>query len=200
MQAVSVAVVFALVTGLAAGPTSPQAPEKGVDELLEMVEPHVLRKVDFDLCYPSTREEYDALGKNAVVMLIASTVDTVELPLKSAFIETKRGRLALKEIAVFEKQERPSATAPKKTYIEQISFYLLPISAMERDSRLLVDFAVHREAFGIATFTARGGFKSGDVPPFIRGHEHEAPSEPDWRALVELLVREYPAQFGQLSE
>lgn len=57
------------------------------------------RGVDSDICYPATAQEYEALGKNAILMLTSSSVLATELPLRSAYLEVKGVRVPLQRIA-----------------------------------------------------------------------------------------------------
>ena len=46
-----------------------------------------IRSISFDLCLPADGHEYEALGKNAIIILTSSTAIAPELPLKSVFVE-----------------------------------------------------------------------------------------------------------------
>lgn len=59
-----------------------------------------MRSVDFDVCYPATDQEYESMGKNAVVMLTASSVSSSELPLEAAYVRMNGIRVPLQRLAV----------------------------------------------------------------------------------------------------
>lgn len=187
---ISLGVALVGLAGLqvSAAPTK----KKPADVLAELQE-HVVRKVDFDLCWPATSEEYAGLGKNAVMMLTASSVIAGELPLRAAYIETKGVRVPLQRIAVFEKHQTETANS-KNTYTTQVSFYFVPIYLTKKDARLLVDFSGDRKAFGVTSFSAKQGLDRG-VPAFVRLDEYDSPSDPNFDTVTALLEREYPNYF-----
>ncbi len=149
------------------------------------------RMAESDLCFPASAEEYEALGKHAIVRIEASSALSSELPLKSAYIEVKGLQIPLRRVATLEKTEdRNPATAKGTRYWRQVSFYLVPLNLVKENARLVVDFTGPRRGFGITTFTS-----GSDWPAFVRLDEYDTPSDPDGDAVTSLLAREYPDDF-----
>lgn len=176
------------------GQAAPKGPTEQKPDVLKLLEEQTVRGVSFDVCYPADEQEYDALGKNAVVMATAYTVLPSELPLRTAYVTSKGIRVPLQRIAIFDKHERPSSSAANKVYTEQVSFYLMPIYLMKKDAELAVDFAGPRRGFGVTTYSEKKGLDP-NVPAFIRLDDYDAPSDPDTAAVRKLLQREYPDFF-----
>jgi hypothetical protein len=172
---------------LAAGPFSP-AFAQATGSSLSDLEAQSIRTVSFDLCLPSTSEEYAALGKHAVVMLTSRSAIATELPLRSVYVLANGIRVPLQRLARTERSQSGNRA-------EQTSFYLIPIYLTKIDATLEVDFAGERKGFGVATFAANGAFYATDAPAFVRLDEYDNPSEPDFDAVGELLSREYPMFF-----
>lgn len=63
------------------------------------------REVASDLCLPATPDEYEALGKNGVVRLEATSLVSSELPLRRIYIVVKGLQIPLHQIAEFDKQK-----------------------------------------------------------------------------------------------
>lgn len=166
---------------------------KDTGAMLERLINNPIRSVDYDLCYPANSEEYEALGKNAVVMLTSSTAIGTELPLKSVYVLIKGIRVPLQRVAVFEKHEVAPTGKSDTTYFQQVSFYLLPIYVAKKDAVLYVDFTGPRTGFSVAHFSAKEMPKN--VPSFVRLDEYDTPSDANMEAVARLLVREYPDHF-----
>lgn len=66
------AALMALAIPVPAQSQSPQLPAE--------LEEQVIRSISFDLCLPADGAEYEKIGKNAVIMLTASTAISSELP------------------------------------------------------------------------------------------------------------------------
>jgi hypothetical protein len=168
------------------------AEQKDTD-ILKVLRDNTIRRVDFDVCYPASDEEYRAMGKNAVVMLTADSVSSSELPLKTAYVISKGVRVPLQRLAVFDKHQ--TGGNGSNEYTEQISFYLLPIYLMKRDAKLMVDFNGPRSGFEVTTYSAHEGLDPS-LPAFLRLDEYDSPSDPDLNAVSALLQREYPDYFN----
>lgn len=156
------------------------------DSIIKSFGGEAIREVNSDICFPATAEEYEALGKNAILMLRTSTAIATELPLKAVYVIYKGVRIPLHRIALLDKyQDSTSGRAI------QVSFYLLPIQLMKVDSQILVDFSGSRKAFGIITFSAQEGLDAG-APAFARLDEYDAPGDADTDTVARVLAREYP--------
>jgi len=186
--ALAIAAMLAAVTCAGPAAATPKKPARDVDAVLRQLGASTIRGIDSDICLPATAAEYEALGKNAVVMVTASSAIATELPVRSVYALHKGVRIPLRRIALLP----PSVDAEGR--VTQISFHILPIQLMKRDTQLLADFTGERKAFGFHSFTAAKGLDAG-APAFARLDEYDDPSEPDDAALRDLLKREYPSQF-----
>lgn len=179
--------VSILLTGaVGALPAAAQTPpKKPVDEVLRELGGEAIREIHSDICFPATSEEYEALGKNVILMLEASSAVGTELPLKSAYVLHKGVRVPLQRVALLAKTDEPSGAT------KQISFYLMPIHFMKVDAELLADFSGERKGFGILYFSSKEGIDES-APAFARLDEYDNPSEADLTAVERVLIREYP--------
>lgn len=164
-----------------------QTAKSKADAILREMGGEAIRTVDTDICLPATAEEYEALGKNAILMLESSSAISTELPLRRVYAIHKGVRLPLHRIITMEKTEDESGSQSR-----QVSFYLLPIQLMKSNAKVEVDFTGERTGFGILTFTEEDGLDEG-APAFARLDEYNDPSDPDPTAVADILAREYPA-------
>lgn len=173
-------------------PSAAPAAQKSPEDILARIGAETIRTVNSDLCYPASAEEYEALGKNGVIRLDATSAIATELPLKSVYLEAKGLRIPLRRIVMLEKVEDAAPTTAKGTrYWHQVSFYLAPLNIIRAGARLAADFTGSRHDFGIMTYSP-----SANGPAFVRLDEYNTPSEPDSSALTALLEREYPDDFA----
>ena len=166
------------------------APQKSPEQMLKELGGSVIRGVDYDICFPADAQEYAALGKHAIVRLSASTAIETELPLRSAYLEVKGVRVPLHRLALLDPHHHRRDT---DDYVEQVSFYLVPLSSLKAASELSVDFTGQRTAFGVVHFTKQSGVEG--APAFVRLDEYDSPSDPDMKAVGAVLIREYPDDF-----
>ncbi len=167
-------------------PASAQGQQQSVDQVLKKMGLEATRAIDTDICYPNTGEEYEALGKNAILMVKSSAAVSTELPLRTVYVIYKKARIALQRVALMDK-----TVDPETSKALQISFYLLPIQYMKGDTQLFADFAGERKDFGFYSFTAKGGLGK-EAPAFARLDEYDTPGDADLSAVASLLAREYP--------
>lgn len=167
-------------------------PGETADTAIAKLDVDVVRRVDWDICYPADPREYVALGKNAVLMLTSSSLAS-ELPLKSVYLEIGARRVPLQKIATFDKSSVRGSGAGAKALTRQISFYLAPLSLIKAATALKADFKRDRSGFSIVHFDVGRGFPN--APDFVRLDRHDAPSKANVAALRALLTREYPDQF-----
>ena len=170
-------------------PLLAQAERNNADKALAQLGGQVIRGIDTDICIPASSEEYEALGKHAIMMLRTSSAVSTELPLKSVYAMRNGVRIPLHRIAISPKHHDP---ALDKTI--QFSFYLLPIQFMKSDVRLLADFTGGRQGFGFRSFSKNEGLDQ-EAPSFARLDEYDTPFDPDMSAVTAVLVREYPDHF-----
>lgn len=147
------------------------------------------RTIDGDIAYPATSDEYDALGKNAVLMVDASSVVASELPLRSVYAVVNGVRIPLRRIMLGDKRYNE-----EEQHTRQVSFHLVPIQVLKNKVALQADFGGSRTGFGFMSF-GKGEAVSG-APAFVRLDEYDAPGEPDPDATVAMIRREYPDRFA----
>lgn len=137
------------------------------------------------------------MGKNAVLMLEASSALPSELPLRSTYVVFNEVRVPLQRLAIlpaWEATERRGGA--DETYTHQVSFYLIPVYLLKQDARLVVDFQGRREGFGVLVFP----MALAGAPTFIRADDYDYPSEPDLEAAATMTLREFPSLFGSAQE
>lgn len=171
--------VAALLPGYACAQTN------SVDKAIASIGGEVIRDVSFDICFPATSGEYEALGKNAIIMVEASSAVPTELPLWSVYVMQKGVRIPLHRVKLMPRRESGDGRG------EQVSFYLLPVQIMKSDAKVLVDFTGGRKGFSITAFTAKSGIDRG-APSFVRLDEYDEPGDADPLVVEEVLRREYP--------
>ena len=193
------ALAIPMLASVLAGSASASTQAPAQNDLMSALAGHGIvptRRVQSDLCFPATDREYEAVGKNAVVMFVSTAALSSELPLKAAYLEIKGVRIPLQRVAIFGKHESSTgAAAGNNTYTEQVSFYLVPISALKLGASLKVDFGGQRTAFEVMdSASAKRSVK--EAPTFVRVDDYDEPSDPDMGAVRALLAREYPNYFN----
>lgn len=188
---------FVFVATLAAIVSSPVAAapkQKAKDLTTREIGQGIIRAVDYDLCLPATAEEYEAIGKNAVLRLSASSVLSTELPLQRVYLSTKGLKVPLRKLMDFPLSKTVEGTDPLKPgdRWEQASFYLVPINLIKAGGDLLADFRGARTGFGVGSLSMKS-----TSPVFLRLDEYDTPGEPEPKALSEMITREYPADFSR---
>ncbi len=185
--AIRLATVAAMIAGLVVN-----AEPAIAQTLPDQLERGKIREAHYDLCLPATAEEYEAMGKHAVLMIVAKSVISTELPIKSAYLEVKDIRIPLQKFSRSEIREHREPNSGNE-YAEQVYFYLVPISLIKREARLVIDFSGQRSGFGLGTF---GPETLSGAPAFIKLDEYDTGSDANMEAVAGLLAREYPAYFG----
>lgn len=145
-----------------------------------------IRSIQADVCLPATPEEYQGLGKNAIIMLSAHSAISTELPLQSVFVEYLGVEVPLQHVGSL-----PVARSADGSGVE-IAFYLVPVRFLKTDARLLADFSGNRSDFSILSFGE--DFLAG-APAFARLDEYDRPSNPDMAVVGAVLKREYADYF-----
>ncbi|WP_415644129.1 hypothetical protein [Sphingomonas antarctica] len=154
-----------------------------VDAAMRALNPQTIRGTNYDICFPADAAEYEALGKNAILMVRASSAIATELPLKSVYITVKGARTNLQRVHL-----EPKVEANDKS--SQVAFYLLPVRFMKSDAALAADFSGARQGFGMMQFSARALPK--EMPAFARLDEYDQPVDADMATIKEVLLREFP--------
>lgn len=150
---------------------------------------NVVRYISIDICLPATAEEYEELGKHAIVALDSTSAISTELPLRSVYLMHKGVRIPLQKIAELPKKQNADGSSASQT-----SFYLIPIQMMKSDAKILADFKGGRTDFGIMTFSESEGLEA-DAPAFARLDAYDTPFDPNMGAVQRVILREYPTYF-----
>jgi hypothetical protein len=167
--------------------------ERRAAEIKRMAPQGADRYVLFDLSFPVDAAEYRAVGKTALVLIVAVSRKTDELPLRRVY-----ARAGTNEVDAQRLGSRRSELPPKSLaravvgrYRED-AFYLAPVGALLRENMLIGDFAKNRLGFVIN----RAAF---DPPDFILADgERDVAGKTDATALNAFVEREYPG-FGLLD-
>lgn len=180
--------VFApfLVCGIAFSANATQL-DSAADQ--KFITDNLVRQISFDICLPASAEEYEELGKYAIIALDSSTAISTELPLRSVYLTHKGVRIPLQKVVELVKKEAPNGSGATQT-----SFYLVPIQMMKSDAKLLADFKGERKGFGITTFSEREGLDPA-APAFARLDAYNVPFDPDMNAVKRVILREFPSYF-----
>jgi hypothetical protein len=182
---------FAIIVTCFCAPSLAQTTsDRSVSKALSALGVESIRGINTDICYPATASEYQAMGKNAILMVSADTAIATELPLRSVYITHRGVRIPLQRVAILKKDESSAEKA------SQISFYLLPIHYMKLDAKVAADFKGDRLGFGFMTFESEN--KPESMPTFARLDEYDFPQEPDLAIVGQILEREYPDQANEI--
>ena len=150
---------------------------------------NIVRHISIDICLPATAEEYEELGKHAIVALDSTSAISTELPLRSVYLMHKGVRIQLQKIAELPKKQNVDGSSASQT-----SFYLIPIQMMKSDARILADFKGGRTNFGIMSFSKSEGLDTG-APAFARLDAYDTPFDPNMEAAQRVILREFPSYF-----
>jgi TPR repeat protein len=111
------------------------------------------RVVRDDIAFPANEEEYENLGKHAILLLAAVTHDPAELPIGRVYLEEEDGVIELQKIgSLLCRTPRGSAVERVLGPYRENAFYLLPISSYFQKAKLVIDFARNRSAFQLMQF------------------------------------------------
>jgi hypothetical protein len=167
--------------------------EERAAEIKRMAPQGADRYVVFDLAFPLDPAEYRAVGKTALLLLVALSRNADELPLRRVYTRAGVDEVDLRRLGSrrSELPPRSLARAVVGRYRED-AFYLAPAGALLRDNMLSCDFAKNRAGFVINRAAI-------DPPDFIRAdRERDVAEKPDESALKAFVEREYPG-FGLLG-
>jgi len=158
-------------------------------ERTKLKAPRALRVAEVDFAWPQSAEEYRALAKYIVVLMVAVSQNQQELPLKRVYVEAGGATIELQRISS-ERQTLPadSPIAPVLGRYREDGFYLAPAGAMMRSGSLLIDFAINRTGFHLYELPGR-------PPSFVETDPNPDPArgaKPSPQALRTMIEREYP--------
>jgi hypothetical protein len=145
------------------------------------------RYILFDLSYPHDHAEYVAVGKTALVLVVAISKRADELPLRRVYTRVGSRDVDLPKLGGKRLETRTGSLARALfgPYRED-AFYLAPVGALLHESLLLADFARNRTGFFINRTPL-------DPPDFIRDdRERDVAGTAQDAAVRAFVAREYP--------
>ncbi|WP_426532276.1 hypothetical protein [Bradyrhizobium sp. McL0615] len=162
--------------------------EKAAVRTREQAPKGAARGSSIDFCWPSSVEEYQAIGKYVLVLVSVVTQDAAELPLRRVYVtvngeQTELVRLSSQRRDVGKGSTTFSILGP----FREDGFYVAPVGLMTSDGYLQADFAIHRNNFNLYKLP-------GTAPDFIKADKDPMPARdarPNMPALKALLTREY---------
>jgi hypothetical protein len=141
-----------------------------------------------DFCWPSSAEEYQAIGKYVLVLVSVVTQDAAELPLRRVYVTLNGEQTELLKLSSQRRDvKKASTTFSILGPFREDAFYVAPAGLMMSDGYLQADFAIRRENFNLYKLP-------GTAPDFIKADKDPMPAKdaaPDMPALKALLRREY---------
>jgi hypothetical protein len=162
--------------------------EKAAVRTREQAPKGAARGSSIDFCWPSSVEEYQAIGKYVLVLVSVVTQDAAELPLRRVYVTVNGEQTELVRLSSQRRDVRKGSTAflilgP----FREDGFYVAPAGLMMSDGYLQADFAVRRNNFNLYKLP-------GTAPDFIKADKDPMPAKdatPNMPALKALLTREY---------
>jgi hypothetical protein len=162
--------------------------EKAAVRTREQAPKGAARGSSIDFCWPSSVEEYQAIGKYVLVLVSVVTQDAAELPLRRVYVtvngeQTELVRLSSQRRDVGKGSITFSVLGP----FREDGFYVARAGLMTSDGYLQADFAIHRNNFNLYKLP-------GTAPDFIKADKDPMPARdatPNMPALKALLTREY---------
>lgn len=155
-------------------------------EMLERYKANAARYIYYDIAWPKDEAEYGAVGKHAVLLVVAVSQDASELPVRRVVADGRKG-MTLRAVAT---RERPLAAGTVARRVlgphRQETVFIVPIDLLLQERALVADFAVNRTGFQIAAgpFTA---------PDFVKNDaKRNQTGKIDNGALAEMVAREFP--------
>jgi len=149
----------------------------------------------FDMSLPADQQEYDALHGFALMVITVLSQEPDELPPRRVFVRVEGKEVDLTQLA------SRQGTTPDSSLVARVfgtsrfdGLYLYPMAYRARGARLLLDFAVTRSDFVIATFPL--------LPEPPDGFPISAPTaeQPDPKALARFIAREAPVFADAAAE
>ena len=146
------------------------------------------RGSSIDFCWPSSAEEYQAIGKYVLVLVSVVTQDAAELPLRRVYVTVNGEQTELVRLSSQRRDvKKGSTTHPILGPFREDGFYVAPAGLMMRDGYLQADFAIRRNNFNLYKLP-------GTPPDFVKADNDPMPARdatPNMPTLKALLTREY---------
>lgn len=162
--------------------------EKAALRTREQAPQGAARGSSIDFCWPSSAEEYRAIGKYVLVLVSVVTQDAAELPLRRVYVTVNGEQTELTKLS----SQRRDVKKGSITYsilgpFREDGFYVAPAGLMMSDGYLQADFAIRRNNFNLYKLP-------GTPPDFVKADNNPMPAKdavPNMPALKALLTREY---------
>lgn len=152
------------------------------------------RYVLFDLAFPSGEPEYRAVGKTALILIVALSKRAEELPLRRVFLRIGDREFDLPSLGSRRSETGPGSLARAMFGANRWdAFYLAPVGALLRDSVVMCDFAKNRAGFTI---------NRAPLPPpdyIVADRERDTADTAQDAAVKAFVTREYPG-FGIIGQ
>jgi hypothetical protein len=162
--------------------------EKAAMRTKEQAPKGAARGSSIDFCWPSSAEEYQAIGKYVLVLVSVVTQDAAELPLRRVYVTVNGEQTELAKLSSQRRDvKKGSTTHPILGPVREDGFYVAPAGLMMRDGYLQADFAIRRSNFNLYKLP-------GTPPDFVKADNDPMPARdatPNMPALKALLTREY---------
>jgi hypothetical protein len=141
-----------------------------------------------DFAWPSSAEEYQAIGKYVLVLVSVVTQDAAELPLRRVYVTVNGEQTELVKLSSQRSDvKKGSTTHSILGPFREDGFYVAPAGPMMSDGYLQADFAIRRSNFNLYKLP-------GTPPDFVKADGNPMPAKdaaPNMPALKALLKREY---------
>jgi len=162
--------------------------EKAAVRTKEQAPKGAARGSSIDFCWPSSVEEYQAIGKYVLVLVSVATQDAAELPLRRVYVTVNGEQTELVRLSSHRRDvKKGSTTFSILGPFREDGFYIAPAGLMMGDGYLQADFALRRNNFNL--------YKLPGAPPdFVKADNDPMPAKdatPNMPALKALLTREY---------
>ena len=162
--------------------------EKAAMRTKEQAPKGAARGSSIDFCWPSSAEEYQAIGKYVLVLVSVVTQDAAELPLRRVYVTVNGEQTELAKLSSQRRDvKKGSTTHPILGPFREDGFYVAPAGLMMRDGYLQADFATRRSNFNLYKLP-------GTPPDFVKADNDPMPARdatPNMPTLKALLTREY---------
>jgi hypothetical protein len=136
---------------------------------------------------PASSTEYRALARYVPILVVVVSQDESELPLKRVYADANGTITELKRISSVRSVDPQNFTSKILGRYRQTSYYLLPVSLLSSEGRLVADFAVHRTGYQLAVLT--------DKPiDYVQSDSHPLPvagDSPDRSTLRDFVKRHF---------
>ena len=124
--------------------------EKAAMRTKEQAPKGAARGSSIDFCWPSSAEEYQAIGKYALVLVSVVTQDAAELPLRRVYVTVNGEQTELVRLSSQRRDvKKGSTTHPILGPFREDGFYVAPAGLMMSDGYLQADFAIRRNNFNL---------------------------------------------------